>query len=93
MRFRWSEEAIRDLARLRTFLRKHNPGAAARAGEKIRAAAQGLERLPELGWANEEEDVRQLVVPFGASGYVIQYRVQDEEAVVARVWHGRENRE
>lgn len=92
MRVRWSEEAIRDLARLRTFLRKQNPGAATRAGEKIRAAAQGLESLPALGRANEEDDLRRLVVPFGASAYVIRYRVQDDEAVVARVWHGREDR-
>jgi len=92
MRVRWSEEAIRDLARLRTFLRKRDPGAAARAGEKIRSAALGLAKLPELG-RMDEELFRQLVVPFGASGYVIQYRVQGEEAVVAREWHGREVRE
>jgi len=34
-------------------------------------------------------------VPFGRSAYVIRYAhlVQQEEVVIVRIWHGREQRE
>jgi len=93
MRLRWTEEALKDLGRLRFFLRKRNPDAAARAGAKIRAAVRALMRTPELGRVGEDDDLRRLVVPFGSSGYVILYRLSEEEVVIARLWHGREERE
>ena len=40
-------------------------------------------------------DVRELIVPFGQSNYVLRYayRAQTEEVIVLRIWHGREERE
>jgi len=92
MRVRWTNEAIIDLERVHSFLLGLNPEAAARAGERILSTACMLESTPGLGRPVEDEECRELLVPFGASGYLIRYRVEGEEVVIARVWHGREQR-
>ena len=40
-------------------------------------------------------NVRELIVRFGQSSYVVRYayRQQDDEVVVLRIWHSREARE
>jgi plasmid stabilization system protein ParE len=38
------------------------------------------------------DGVRQLVLRYGKSGYVIRYRVTDEAVIISRIWHGKENR-
>jgi hypothetical protein len=50
---------------------------------KARASARGIEGL------------RDLVVPFGRSAYVIQFAhdPDTQEIVIVRVWHRRETRE
>jgi plasmid stabilization system protein ParE len=35
---------------------------------------------------------RELILPFGASAYVIRYRTADQTIVIIRVWHGHEDR-
>jgi len=35
---------------------------------------------------------RELFIPFGASAYVLRYRIHDDTLVVIRVWHSREER-
>jgi hypothetical protein len=39
--------------------------------------------------------VRELIVPFGRSGYVLRYayRRQTDEVIVLRLWHAREARD
>ncbi len=41
-----------------------------------------------------DADIRQIVVRFGASGYVVRYAIVpgDEDILVTRIWHGREAR-
>ena len=40
-------------------------------------------------------NIRELIVPFGRSGYVLRYAYSAaaDEAVILRIWHGREARE
>jgi len=40
----------------------------------------------------ELDGLRHLYIPFGASGYVVQYRVGEDAVVVARIFHAREDR-
>jgi len=40
----------------------------------------------------EKEDHRELYIRFGDSGYVVQYRVDADAVVVARIFHAREDR-
>jgi toxin ParE1/3/4 len=89
----FSQEARSDIERVREFLGVNNPQAAKRALQTIFAALQQLEAFPSLGRATEDQAIRQLVIPFGARGYVARYTVRGEDNVlVLRLWHGREAR-
>jgi hypothetical protein len=41
-----------------------------------------------------DAEIRQIVIRFGASGYIARYAVLTEtgDIVVTRIWHGREAR-
>ena len=89
----WLPEARDDVERLFTFLVEVNPAAAERAMRLIQQGARSLLEQPEIGRPmGDESERRELYLPFGASAYVLRYRVVGEAAVVIRVWHGREAR-
>jgi len=90
-----SRAAASDLERLHAFLADSAPAAAKRAVAVLIAAVQSLETLPERGRPSGLPGVRELIVPFGHSAYVLRYAysAQADELVVLRIWHGREARE
>jgi plasmid stabilization system protein ParE len=90
-----SEGAVADLVRLRDFLINRNPSAAQRATAAIANAIRSLDLFPERGRPSGANDTRELVVPFGRSAYILRYAIltEDNEIVVLRVWHGREQRD
>jgi plasmid stabilization system protein ParE len=53
-----------------------------------------LQEFPELGRRTADADIRQIVVRFGASGYIVRYTViaATKDILVTRIWHGREAR-
>jgi toxin ParE1/3/4 len=89
-----SQDAVEDLERLRAFLDHANPEAAKRASALIWAAVERLQNFPALGMPTDDPEIRQIVIRFGASGYIVRYVVLPETAdiLVTRVWHGREAR-
>jgi plasmid stabilization system protein ParE len=89
-----SSDALADIERLRTFLDEANPGAARRAMAAILMAIERLQEFPEQGMTTGDADIRQIVVRFGASGYIVRYAVLAEtgDIFVTRIWHGREVR-
>ena len=84
--------ANRDLVRVVDFLADWNPAAALRAHDTLEAAIQSLDTFSERGRPGPEPDLRELIVPFGSGAYVVQYRVEPTTVVVARIFHGREDR-
>lgn len=90
-----SPEAVSDVQRIRSFLGEKNPRAAQRAVGAIWAALHRAEQFPNLGRPTASSEVRQIVVPFGARGYILRYRIlpEDGSILVTRVWHARERRE
>lgn len=84
--------AIRDLQRLREFLRPKNPVAAKRAAETIMKAMQVLGRQPQIGRPVEDmpEDYREWPIDFGDSGYVARYRFDGEAVTILAVRHQKE---
>jgi len=90
-----SQAALADLVRLRAFLESKNPRAAERAVATLTAAVQSLDHFPERGRPSGAGNLRELIVPFGQSNYVIRYayRAETDEIIVIRLWHGREVRE
>jgi len=90
----FSPDVLADVERLRAFLDEANPGAARRAMAAILMAIEWLQEFPDLGMTTADADIRQIVVRFGASGYIVRYAVlaETEDIFVTRVWHGREAR-
>jgi len=89
-----SSEAVSDVERVRSFLERRNPNAAKRALQRIWDTLEMVEKLPSLGRPTEHPDIRQTVVLFGASGYIVRYRFFQERGtlLVTRIWHAREAR-
>ena len=91
----WLPGAVKDVARLREFIKKDNPIAAKKAGQRILSAVNILIKNPEVGTPSLDEDCelfRDLYAPFGQGGYTIRYRIKDRAVVITRVWHSREER-
>ena len=87
----WLPETQEDIQRLFDFLVRVNPEAAARAIRLIQQGADALLEHPEMGRPMDDDTRRrELFLPFGASAYVLRYRLEGETIVVIRVWHGRE---
>jgi plasmid stabilization system protein ParE len=89
-----SPDAVEDVERLRNFLDRKNPDAARRALAVIWTAIGRLQEFPDLGMSTEDADIRQIVVRFGASGYIVRYAALPgtKDILITRIWHGREAR-
>ena len=85
-----SPDAIEDVARLRSFLNEINPDAARRAMATILTATERLQEFPELGVPTADAAIRQIVIRFGASGYIVRYALiaETQDILVTRIWHG-----
>lgn len=83
--------AIRDLRRLQDFLRPLSPDAARRAGEAIWQGTKILASHPRIGRTVENlpETIRERLVDFGNSGYVIRYLIDSETVTIIAVRHQR----
>ena len=91
-RLRWSQPALRDVARLHDFLAPKNPAAAKRAINAIRQGIKALGKHPEIGRPVEEmpPEFREWVIEFGQGAYVALYHYDRKEVVILAVRHGRE---
>ena len=89
-----SPDAVEDVERLRSFLDQRNPDAARRALALIWTAIEQLQEFPDLGMRTEDAEIRQIVVRFGSSGYIVRYAALpgDGNILITRIWHGREAR-
>mgnify|MGYP003387627907 CR=1 FL=1 len=88
----WGQKAQADLDRLYNFLAQHNPDAARRAIQAIENGADLLVRFPLIGRQMNAPDERELYVPFGKANYILRYYIAEDEIIILRAWHSRENR-
>jgi toxin ParE1/3/4 len=90
----FSTDALSDIERVRDFLDDRHPTASQCALAAIWEALERLERFPHLGQSTDDPDVRQIIIPFGGSGYIARYALlpDDGSLLVLRIWHGREAR-
>ena len=88
-----TEGAAQGLELCREFLIKKNPQASRRAGQTIEHQFSLLKTEPKIGRPFEElPELRELIIPFGDSGYVALYRheVKDESVYVLAFRHQKE---
>lgn len=91
MRIEWLDSAIYDLQRLRNFILPHDKDAAQRVFQLIKRAVTPLLTHPHIGKPAEDlSDFHDLVIPFGASGYVIRYRIEADTVFIVAIKHCRE---
>lgn len=91
MRIEWLASAILDLQRLREFILPHNKEAAQRAVLLIRTAITPITANPRIGKPVEDlPDYHDIFIPFGASGYVLRYRIQGDTIFIIAVKHCKE---
>ena len=87
----YSARALETLEHAVEFLLSENPGAAVAAGAAIESAVNNLSANPLVG-RRVEGDIRELVISFGATGYIALYRfvVQKDEVRILALRHQRE---
>jgi addiction module RelE/StbE family toxin len=91
-RVRFSPTALRDLERIREFLRPKSGSAARRAAEAIITSTKLLESHGHAGRPAEgyDETYRELIIDFGDSGYVALYRFHGDEVIILTIRHQKE---
>jgi plasmid stabilization system protein ParE len=87
----FSSTARRDLQRLGEWLEERAPHLTEDVVVILTAAAKSLAEFPERGHP-VRANVRELIVPFGSAGYVIQYGVRPQRVIIARIFHSLEDR-
>jgi plasmid stabilization system protein ParE len=89
----WNQAALSDIQRHYETLALRDADVALQAVQAIRKAGDSLETFPRRGAIlHEAIGLRKLQVTFGKAGFSIHYAVIEEEVVILRVYHGRENR-
>lgn len=88
----YTPNAIRDLQRLREFLRPKNVLAAKRAADTMIKALQVLGLQPQIGRPIEDmpDQYREWIINFGDSAYVVRYRLDGEAVTILAIRHQKE---
>ena len=83
-----TEGAAQGLEHCRRFLAENNPQAAMRAGQAIERHFAILETNPDIGRPRDDlPELRELIIPFGDSGYVALYRHEIDAVYVLAFRH------
>ena len=88
----WSPSALLGVQRAYRFLAEKDRDAAQAAVGTIRKHAAILKRFPSAGRPAEDLDPehRELLIPFGVTGYVLVYEVHAEIILMLAVRHQKE---
>ena len=88
----WLNSAVDDIVKLREFVAAHNPKAAEKAAKTIKEATIKLEETPNIGKPIADlPNYRDLYIRFGAAGYVMRYRVHQNNVYIVHIRHYRES--
>jgi plasmid stabilization system protein ParE len=93
-RVRYTKAAREDLRRLFNFLLKQDIQAARRARDAIVKATDFLQDFPFTCRKAAEDNpfLRELVIPFGSTGYVALFEIEDQSTVtILAIRHQRED--
>lgn len=86
-----TEGAARGLENCRQFLFEKNPIAAQKAAQTIQQHLSLLETDPEIGRPMDAaRNLRELIIPFGVTGYVALYLFDDDYVYILAFRHQKE---
>ena len=88
----WSESASRNLIEAHSYLQGYSPDAANRAVLTIRSRVNMLLNYPRSGRiaSTSKVDQRELIIPFGSSGYIALYSIQADDIVIHALRHQKQ---
>lgn len=89
MRVRWTTLAADDLNRIREYIKKDNPSAAARVSRLLLDSIVNLSDFPLAGRRGRIEGTRELV--FSGLPYVVVYRIRTDAVEILRIYHGAQS--
>lgn len=93
LEIRYAKAALDDFQRLHAFLDKVDSNAAIRAVETLYDSISDLKNHPGLGRPYDvSRHVREFVVKYKKTAYIIRYQTSDDAILILRIWHARENR-
>jgi plasmid stabilization system protein ParE len=78
--------------RLYDRLCENNSRAADHLLDVLSRAFQSLGEISDRGRLTDAKGLRELIVPFGGSRYVVRYEPAPDKVRVSRIWHGLEDR-
>lgn len=89
----WSPYALMGVQRAYHFLAGKDLDAAKIAARTIRKHATLLKKFPNAGRTSDdlEPEQRELLIPFGASGYVLVYEMYAQGILILAVRHQKES--
>lgn len=91
MRVRFSRQARADLLAQIDWLAQLSPAAARRASQSIQNTLAWLADFP-LAAPMADDHHRDAAVRFGRDGFLLRYRVEGDDLIIVRVFHGRQAR-
>jgi len=91
MNFWFAPEAIEDLVKLRSFIEEKNPIAAQRIAQDLLLGMEKLRLFPEIGLKVERAFEPSRLRDQFIGNYMVRYLIGDEEIVVLRLWHSKED--
>ncbi|MCG6119829.1 MAG: type II toxin-antitoxin system RelE/ParE family toxin [Blastomonas sp.] len=87
LRLIWSDEALDDVREIIDYIAQRNVRAALRLEQAMHACAERLTNHPQMYRSGRAPDTREAVVH---PNYLIIYRVEEHEIVIANVVHARQ---
>lgn len=88
----YTDEAIKDLQRLREFIAKNNPSAANRIASNLISRVKLLTEFPQIGTPVNQAPNPESIRDMFFDKYVVRYSVHTDTVIILRIWHGLESK-
>ena len=92
MKLVYSEDAVGDLIRLRSFITEHDPTAAGRVAAELLQRLENLPLLPAMGNVVVGTPIAGTIREIAFGDYVVRYMPRETVVIVLRIWHHFEDR-
>ena len=90
MKINYSLESIRDLIRLREFIKVKNPDAAERIASELLAGIDNLKIFPRMGLPVSHSPDPDVIRDLFVNKYTVRYLLGSQDIFILRVWHEKE---